>query len=132
LEVPNPWEAAGICNTVENKVGEETRNSGINTVEKTVTLKNKHGLHTRPASRLFEVARMFKCDIVLSKDGFDVSAKSTMGILMLAAECGDSIKVTAIGADAVDAVAAIADLVEKKFQTLVNGKILDDDQISGV
>jgi phosphocarrier protein HPr len=113
-------------------VGEEIKDSGTKTVEATLTLRNKHGLHTRPASRLFEVARMFKCEIVLSKDGFDVSAKSTMGILMLAAECGDSIKVTAVGTDADAAVAAICDLVDKKFQTMVNGKLLDDDQISGV
>ena len=113
-------------------MGEETKGTGTKTVEKTLTLTNKHGLHTRPASRLFEVARQFKAEIVLSKDGFDVSAKSTMGILMLAAECGDCIKITAVGSDADEAVAAISDLVAKKFQTLVNGKMLDDDQISGV
>ena len=102
------------------------------TIAREVELTNKHGLHTRPASRLFEVARRFESEITLSKDGFDVNAKSTMGILMLAAECGDRITITASGSDARAAVEALVDLVENRFQTLVDGKLIDDDEISQI
>ncbi len=85
------------------------------TVEKDCLVKNKMGLHARPAAQLVQTANKFKCDVTLSKDGQDVNAKSIMGVLMLAAAQGTSIHVKAEGDKAGECVAAISALFDKGF-----------------
>jgi len=84
-------------------------------VEKEVTLKNKYGLHARPATLFAETASAFTCDITIVKDGQDVNGKSIFGLMMLAAESGSTLLVRASGDDAEAAVAAIEKLVDSKF-----------------
>jgi len=60
-------------------------------------------------------AGLFSAEIEVEKDGQTVSGRSIMGLMMLAAAPGCSIHVRATGADAGEALAAIADLVEAKF-----------------
>ena len=85
------------------------------TVEKDCLVKNKMGLHARPAAQLVQTANKFRCEVTLSKDGQDVNGKSIMGVLMLAAAQGTSIHVKAEGDHASDCVAAIAALFDKGF-----------------
>jgi phosphocarrier protein len=85
------------------------------TVERSVQILNKNGLHARPAAEIVKAAARFKSEITISREDIEVNGKSIMGVMMLAAECGSSILVRATGPDATDAVAAIESLVQGKF-----------------
>ena len=78
-------------------------------------ISNSLGLHARPASLIVKVASQYQCDITLEKDGETVNGKSIMGLLMLSAGHGSSIKITAVGSDGADALKALMELFEKKF-----------------
>jgi phosphocarrier protein len=80
-----------------------------------VTIVNKHGLHARPAAEFVKLANRFAADVWVSKDGLEVSGKSIMGVMMLAAEYGSVIRVRASGGDAAAAVDALTELVSTKF-----------------
>lgn len=86
--------------------------------EQTVMLTNKLGLHARPSTQIATTASRFAADIQLTKDGMTVDAKSVLELLMLAAECGSQLHITAEGADAKEAVKTIADLVIGRFGEL--------------
>jgi phosphocarrier protein HPr len=83
--------------------------------ERTVTIVNKLGLHARAAAKLVTLAARFKCDIRAVKDGKEVSGKSIMGIMMLAAGKGSRITLRADGPDADKALDALEALVARKF-----------------
>ncbi len=80
--------------------------------ERTVVLASKHGLHARPAAALVRLAGRFRCDVKLTKDDITVDAKSIMGVMMLAAECGSEVVVTTEGPDEIEAMAAVAEFLE--------------------
>lgn len=82
---------------------------------KEVEIKNKLGLHARPASLLVKLAGKFESEIQISKDDTEINAKSILGVMMLAAGPGQSITITADGPDDAEAVDAIASLVESGF-----------------
>jgi len=83
--------------------------------ERTVTIRNKLGLHVRPASLFVERASKFKSDIYIIKDGERVNGKSIMGVLSLAAEQGSDLTIRAEGEDCEEAVEALSELVEEGF-----------------
>ena len=76
---------------------------------------NKLGLHARAASKFVTVASQYDADIRVSKDGREVSGKSIMGVMMLAAARGSRIEVTAEGNDAEAALDALNELVRDRF-----------------
>ena len=80
--------------------------------ERTVVLASKHGLHARPAADLVRLAGRFRSDVKLTKDDITVDAKSIMGVMMLAAECGSEVVVTAEGPDEIEAMAAVVEFLE--------------------
>ena len=84
-------------------------------VERTVQILNKNGLHARPAAEIVKLAAKYKSEITISRDGTEVNGKSIMGVMMLAAEHGSSILIRADGADAEQAVQALAELVASGF-----------------
>ena len=84
-------------------------------VERELTILNKNGLHARPAAEIVKTAAKYKSEITISREELEVNGKSIMGVMMLAAEQGSMVKVKAEGPDAEQAVAAIADLVARKF-----------------
>jgi phosphocarrier protein len=84
-------------------------------IEKTVRIVNKLGLHARPAALLVKVAGKFKSEIKLTKDDLEINAKSIMGVMMLAAEYESEVKITAEGEDEEQAVNAIEELINSKF-----------------
>lgn len=83
--------------------------------EKEITIKNKLGIHARPAAMLVRLANKFKSDIFITKDSVDVSGKSIMGVMTLAANRGSKVKIRAEGEDAEQAVAEIVELFKSKF-----------------
>lgn len=84
-------------------------------VESELLVKNKLGLHARPAALLVKKAAEFNSKIEVSKDGLVVDGKSIMGIMMLAAESGSKLLVKIDGADETDAMNAITELFDKRF-----------------
>ncbi len=84
-------------------------------VERDVTICNQRGLHARAASKFVRVAEMFDAAVSVSKDGTEVCGTSIMGLMMLAASPGTSIRLTATGPEAIDAVNALARLVADRF-----------------
>jgi phosphocarrier protein HPr len=85
------------------------------TIEKTCLVRNKMGVHARPAALIVQTANRFPCDVTLVKDGQPVNGKSIMGVLMLAAPMGTSVTVRAEGDQAQLCADAIADLFDKGF-----------------
>ncbi|HEY8699142.1 MAG TPA: HPr family phosphocarrier protein [Rhizomicrobium sp.] len=79
------------------------------------TIANKLGLHARAAAKLVEAASRFQSHIVVRKDGETVDARSILGLMMLNGRMGSQIEVSAEGADAGEALAAIRALIEAKF-----------------
>lgn len=82
---------------------------------RTVTICNVRGLHARAAAKFVKLATTFDAEVEVSKNGQTVSGESIMGLMMLAAGLGCSIRIDASGTDAGAALAALADLVEAKF-----------------
>lgn len=77
---------------------------------------NRAGMHARPAAEFVKLAGGFAANVTIEKDGLKVNGKSIMGVLMLAAEQGSTLKLTASGEDAEAAVEALADLVKRGFE----------------
>jgi phosphocarrier protein HPr len=88
-------------------------------VETEVVIVNRAGLHTRPAAGLVKMCSKFKSEIYLSRDGFEINAKSIIGVMTLAAEQGCSLKLRAEGDDAEDAVKTITQYFADKFGEIV-------------
>ena len=84
-------------------------------IERTATVTNPLGVHARPAAQLVRLANTFESEIQLVKDGVPVNGKSIMGVMMLAAEEGSTIKVRTEGEDEQAALAALQELVDGKF-----------------
>lgn len=75
--------------------------------KKQLVVKNKSGLHARPAALFVQVANKFDARITVKRDNEEVNGKSIMGILMLGVE-KDTIII--IEADGKDAQAALEEL----------------------
>ena len=86
-------------------------------VEREIIIKNKTGLHARPAAVIVQRANEFGSEIFLEKDGDRVNAKSIMGVMMLAAGEGSTITIIAEGNDEGDAVACISALLESDIDS---------------
>ena len=80
-------------------------------VERVVTIKNKQGLHARPAALFVQIANKFVCEITLVKARQKINGKSIMGIMMLAAGAGSRITVIANGDDADKAIIELEKLL---------------------
>jgi len=86
------------------------------TVERTVTVRNKNGLHARPSSVLAENAVRFKdTHILIRRNSVEVDAKSIMELLLLEATCGTELTLVATGPQAQEALQAIDDLFAREF-----------------
>ena len=85
------------------------------TLSKRLEIKNRLGLHARAAAQLVQVASQFDADVTVDKDGQTVNGKSILSLMMLAAAQGTFIDVSASGPQAAEALAAIEELVDRKF-----------------
>jgi phosphocarrier protein len=84
-------------------------------LQQDVEIINKLGLHARASAKLSQTAGQFKSDIVLARNGNRVNAKSIMGVMMLAASKGTTIRIETAGPDESEAMAALTALIGDKF-----------------
>jgi phosphocarrier protein len=84
-------------------------------LERDVEVVNANGIHARPAAEIVKLAAKFASHITIGREELEVNGKSIMGVMMLAAECGSMVRVTADGADEEAAVEALATLIASKF-----------------
>ena len=84
-------------------------------VEKELTIINRLGLHARPAAMFVRVASRYRCDILVAKEGEEISGKSIMGLMMLAAGQGSKLRIRAEGPDAAEAIRDIEELIQSRF-----------------
>lgn len=84
-------------------------------IVKEVTIKNKAGLHTRPAAALVKLAAKFKSDFFIEKDGVEVNAKSIISVMTLAAPKGTKLTLRFNGVDEEEAARHIVKLIEDGF-----------------
>ncbi|WP_419809640.1 HPr family phosphocarrier protein [Sphingomonas sp.] len=84
---------------------------------RSVLITNKRGLHARASAKFVTLASEQPCELLVEKDGAGepVTGTSIMGLMMLGAAMGDTIRISATGDGADGAVAAMATLVEAKF-----------------
>lgn len=85
-------------------------------IEKILTVKNRAGIHARPASLIAQLANKFQSEISLEKDSIAVNAKSIMGVITMAAGYNTTITLKVEGSDEQDAANAIEKLFEGKFE----------------
>jgi phosphocarrier protein len=83
--------------------------------EAELLIRNQLGLHARACAMFVKTAAKFKSQIMVSRDDLEVNGKSIMGVMMLAAEEGSTIRVRAEGPDEEPAVVALRELVDGKF-----------------
>jgi phosphocarrier protein HPr len=88
---------------------------GVVKIERSTTIKNRLGLHARPAAEVVKTAGRFRSDITVGKDGMWVNAKSILGVMTLAAEYGSTLTVRAEGEDAEQAAEALIAVLQKQF-----------------
>lgn len=84
-------------------------------VEKKIVIKNKLGLHARPAAIFVQIANKFDCDISVKLGNQKINGKSILGILMLAADKGSRILLKAEGPDSEAAITELEKLLSGQF-----------------
>jgi phosphocarrier protein HPr len=84
-------------------------------LDKTVTIRNKLGLHARAAVKFVNLANRFSASVKIVKGGDEIDGKSILGILTLAATQGTSIRLVIAGKDEEAAMAALTELIAKRF-----------------
>jgi len=84
-------------------------------VEEQIVIRNQLGLHARACAMFVKTAARFKAIVLVSRDDLEVNGKSIMGVMMLAAEEGATIRVRAEGEDEQEALTALRELIEGKF-----------------
>ncbi|HON12740.1 MAG TPA: HPr family phosphocarrier protein [Treponema sp.] len=85
-------------------------------VEQMVTIKNRAGIHARPAALLVQTASKFKSKIYIEKDSDRINGKSIMGIITLGAGYDTNLKLIADGEDEQEAIQALIHLFDSKFE----------------
>jgi phosphocarrier protein len=84
-------------------------------LEQDIVVSNRLGLHARASAKLVQLVQGFKATVWLVNRGREVNAQSIMGVMMLAAGMGTPLTIRADGPDEALALAAVAELFERKF-----------------
>jgi phosphocarrier protein HPr len=79
------------------------------------TIANMRGLHARAAAKFVKLAETFKTDVIVTKDDMSVSGRSIMGLMMLAATQGTTVRLSGTGPDVIPALEALTALIKRKF-----------------
>ena len=80
-----------------------------------IEIINKLGLHARASAKLSQLAAQFPCEILLSRNGRQINAKSIMGVMMLAAGIGSTVTLETVGEQADEAMRALTELINNRF-----------------
>jgi len=86
------------------------------TAHRTVEIINKRGLHARASAKFVKLAADFDAEVTVTRDGQSVDARSIMGLMMLGAGPGSFLELTAEGAQAEEALDALAELIGARFE----------------
>ncbi|MBS3648695.1 HPr family phosphocarrier protein [Pseudaminobacter sp. 19-2017] len=89
--------------------------SSADAVSRELLIVNQRGLHARASAKFVQLAAGFQAAIEVEREGVAVGGTSIMGLMMLAAGLGSTIRVTARGEQAEQAVEALAQLVASRF-----------------
>jgi phosphocarrier protein HPr len=84
--------------------------------ERILTIRNRAGMHARPAALLVKTASAFKAQIFIEKDGERINGKSIMGVITLGATYNSQLTVIADGPDEAAALDALERLFENRFE----------------
>ena len=84
-------------------------------LKKEIEIINKLGLHARASAKLTQTASGFACEVWIVRAGKRVTAKSIMGVMMLAASKGATIELETNGSDEAEAMEAMVALINNKF-----------------
>lgn len=95
--------------------------------EGSARIRNRLGLHARPAAEFVKLASKFEAEVWVVKEQIEVNGKSIMGVMMLAAESGSRIDIRAEGGDAAEAVEALVELVHTGFGEELSPDAIGDD-----
>lgn len=98
------------------------------TVKKDIVIKNRQGLHARPAALFVQVANKFESEITVRKEDEEINGKSIMGILMLGAEQGSQVCIKATGPDAKEAVLELEKILLEDEENLFDSKAGDNEK----
>jgi phosphocarrier protein len=85
-------------------------------IEKHVTVKNRAGIHARPAALIVQTAGKYESQVYISRDSQQINAKSIMGIITLGAAYDTKLVISADGPDEQEAVDALVRLFENRFE----------------
>lgn len=84
-------------------------------IEREVVIRNRAGLHTRPAASVVKMAAKFKSEFTIVKDGFEINGKSIIGVMTLAAEQGSQLLLRFEGQDEEQAAESMVGLFDRGF-----------------
>ncbi len=84
-------------------------------IQQEVTIRNRAGMHTRPAAALVKLAAKFKSEFTIEKDGLEINGKSIIGVMTLAAEQGSKLMLKFDGEDEEEARREIVGLIDRGF-----------------
>jgi phosphocarrier protein len=89
--------------------------SGEHLETRDFVLRNRYGMHVRPAGLFAKVASRFNAEVQVEKDGSVVSGKSIMALMTLDAACGATLRVSADGPQAREVLDELQGLIDRKF-----------------
>jgi phosphocarrier protein HPr len=84
-------------------------------ISRSVTIRNRAGLHTRPAATIVKKAALYRAEFSIVRDGFRINGKSIIGVMTLAAEQGSSLLLEFDGVDEEQAAEDIVAYFERGF-----------------
>lgn len=87
----------------------------MNEASVTVVLKNKYGMHVRPAGLFAKTAERYRAEVTVEKDGMVVPGKSIMALMTLEAVSGTTLTIRATGEEAQKVIEELVALIERKF-----------------
>ena len=96
----------------------QAQNSSSSAAQRTIELvvKNRMGIHARPAAMIVRIANRYPAELYVEKDDEQVNGKSIMGLMMLAAGQGSKLRFTSIGDKAEEMLKDMQNLFERKFE----------------
>lgn len=82
---------------------------------RTIMIRNQRGLHARAAAKFVKVVGQHEARVLVFRNGMEVGGDSIMGLMMLAAGPGSTVRLRASGPEAASVLDALQALIERKF-----------------
>ena len=98
-----------------NRPSPDPKGAGRTPLTRRVEIRNKRGLHARASARFVKTLEGLEAEVSVVKGDTEVSGRSIMGLMMLAAGPGVTIELRAVGRDAAIALDRLGQLVDRRF-----------------